>query len=481
MSAVGRLAPHPGRMASTPRNLVLLTACLAGCGGDDGNGSMDTDPGTSSSATEGMTSPTTTASSTGTTADPDGSTSTGDEDPTTNGNTVGESSSGEPIEAVSFLVVDRQGEPLEGAEVAIGTADGVTEGSTDAEGRVRFEGVMPATVEYVIAWREGHRFTADYRVSTGMQPDYPIEVQSLEATPPELVTVSGSIFGKAEPGNTVVISSTRGPLQNIVFSFDDSYQIGVPPEQAFSLVAVELDDSTFAYTERGYTQDLHGWTVASSDGVDEPAEIDLDFDTPTTPSIYAGYFTTPEDPLLLAEGYPNSNVVNPGGSALIGLPTYFDIADTGDRYNLEMEWLDLPGEPARTILEVATYDEREISTFQLVDGLPALRHSSTFLPPAYPTAETFAIDETIAWPAIDGHEQAQLHVYGDEVPIGTVIVPGNATEVTIPALPSAAEPAVVFAGALHGAISTCAEELEDEQRPCRMHSRGPNFALTLPR
>jgi hypothetical protein len=234
--------------------------------------------------------------------------------------------------------------PAVGAVVALDTAEGRLEATTDAEGRAYFEGfewsgesvdVTIATLDYVIMSRLGLG-----EADTNEAGELELEIYALGVSN-SAVEISGPVLNKQADSHDV-IASIGGPE-----GFWDSastWSASIAPDQPFSLVALELD-----YLDGGANavdNPIFGWFTLEHPGVSEDTEVAIDFAMPTSPDYVAGSFGVPErpdSPLRVSNFgfiYATAGLTTgPTSSQLIGRATASSLSADGNTIDYELEYV----------------------------------------------------------------------------------------------------------------------------------------------
>jgi hypothetical protein len=233
--------------------------------------------------------------------------------------------------------------PAVGAVVALDTAEGRLEATTDAEGRAYFEGfewngesvdITIAALDYVMMSRLGLR-----EADTNEAGEIELEIHALGMSD-SVVEIWGPALNMQDGWN-VIIASIGGPegFAGIVQGWSASFA----PNQPFSLVALETN-----YLDGGANTVLSpilGWFTLEHPGVSEDTELPIDFAMPTAPEYAAGSFglpARPDSPLRVDNvGYVNvvAELTTDPNSQLIGRTTSSTLRDDGNTFDYELEYV----------------------------------------------------------------------------------------------------------------------------------------------
>jgi len=347
--------------------------------------------------------------------------------------------------------------PVDGVTVALDAPGGErTELTTDAEGRVTFEGLdWSLGTAAITLYKEGYALGS--RVGLEEQAEeLKASLASLEAfPPPDFVELSGTAT-MVDAAHDLVVSTT---IPNEIFSqTGPDWTLPVMPGQDFTLVALESSIASGG-TGREVDRTIHGWLMADHTAVTAPATIALDFTSPVTPSTVHGSFTLPArvGSRLRTAGYGLVSVYSDTSyTGLIGNSTYSDVSADGNSIDYDVEWVEPAGLEPATVFFVVSGDE---FTRAIVEGYPtAGAHDAGLLDLPVLTVPATAstrhpLHDPMQWELYDTGVRVVVYVIRDDQVVWVVRAADDSTTLTVPDAPSTADTATLLGtGLLEGTL-----------------------------
>jgi hypothetical protein len=332
---------------------------------------------------------------------------------------------------------------------------GRTELTTDAEGRVTFEG---------LDWSLGTAATTLYKDGYALASRVGIEEQAEElklsiyameeVPPPEFVELSGTAT-MADPTHTLTVSAT---IPNEIFSLEGpAWTLPVMPGLEFTLIGVE--SSFNSTTGREIDRTIHGWLMADHAAVTAATTVALDFTTPAAATTVSGSFTLPSraDSRLRTAGYGLVSVYSDNYyTGLIGNSTHSDVSGDGNSIAYDVEYVQPAGAEPMTVFFVVTGDEFSRA---MVGGYPtAGAHDAGLLDlPLLTVPATMStrhpLHDPMQWQLFDTDVRVLVYLFRDEQTVWTVRGPDDATTIAIPDPPAGVDTtALLGTGLLEGTL-----------------------------
>jgi hypothetical protein len=360
--------------------------------------------------------------------------------------------------ALDFLVVEQPPGPIDGGlppvpgvAVAADLPGGAhVESTTGADGIVHFDGVdFSKGTMTVTAWKNGYvaesylNGTEEWVKKWGsVMVIYP------KAGPTEL-KVSGAIKNLHGPKDNVGIGST-GTTNFLNLTGPKSYTFSSRIREHFTMVAV---DETFALTGRDLAMPILGWARIDHNAIAAPTTIDIDFvankAVPVTAHTTWTLPTRADSPIRTG----TTAILNTyNGNDCDGFTTASKVSTSGDQIDVDHEHLDLSDvAPTETYYILRTMpSEYPFSQTQrhgapvdgtVIDGFldtPDITQPTDLVTPA-------PIKDPITWKKYDDDTSGGLTLVDMSGPVFYILVENHTdTTITIPALPKAADPAIVL-------------------------------------
>lgn len=372
-------------------------------------------------------------------------------------------------DTLNFEVFDPAGPVVEGVVIAVDHVDGSrVELVTDADGSASVEmdiddfagaisHVDGRSLTVVTATWGREDWGDDETIgmfSWSLEP-----VDSTVTTTPyaDWVTISGALLHKAELHSSALVSTT---IPGWAYQADDtiSYEIGVPPGQAFTMVALEFQPDPDWGEDRIIDHVFHGWATLDQPGLTEDTVIDVDFADAAEPTYVSGSVPMPQNELLATGGAFYMELL--GDAAWVGFSSHTEVGDDEAHFDFEAEYLSLAGTTPGAWLSVTT-TEGAGSYLSLSDWLPVEGAQDPGLPePPHRTAPLgagpFAWDAKVAW---EEAEYPVISYWADAGQVGVVYVGNDEEEYTMPAFPSSSTR--LSTGTHLGEVATCTSTNED--------------------
>jgi hypothetical protein len=395
---------------------LLLAACSSDPSADDAHSTTNPGESDSDDATNDTTNDTT--------AD-----STGEEQPSL------------VIVVVATSPHPEPNKPAVNAVVALDTANGRFETTTDAEGRAYFEGFewSGETVDVTIGAID-HVLTSRLDLAesdTNPTGELEFEIQAL-GVPDNTVEVSGSVLAKEADWHDV-IASIGGPE-----GFWDSaleWSTGIAPDQPFTVVALEVD-----FLDGGpntVDNPIFGWFTLEHPGVSEDTQIDIDFAMPTAPDFAVGSYGVPErpdSPLHVTNfGFVYTMAQTTG--QMIGRASATSMTDDGNTVDYEIEYVTPATVPdPQTCFRVVSQVGPYIST-TCVPGFPGAGPQDVELLDVteIPFVADRSLYDPVEFEVYDADVVPELHITQAADLVWLVIGPEDATSLTVPQPPTGFE------------------------------------------
>lgn len=383
--------------------------------------------------------------------------------------------------------------PIEGATVALDGPGGRVEMQSGADGRVTFTELDLSAPHMVTAYVTGRSaLTLAGLTAEGLaSPDNPfvladgavaVGLGELPDDQSTWVTVSGTAQNMVDAGNVLTVS-VEGAPGTVHQRAGTGWSVDVPPGVDFAIIAGEAEPLPVEDRVRASVSMFHQALRMEVSAVTEDTELVLDFADPDTTAAVetaSGSFVIPESPFF----DPNVPVLLMRGTqgrgfALLGLTTRLELL--GGRFEYDIVYVPAAGGEEETITQIFVNDPPRFSVANLAgihvgtDDLdPRLLEPLDPVRPAFGTSQP--IGDAITWDAVTDSQGLGLSVLVDDRVVWQVAMPTTATEVTLPALPSAADADGLLDGdSLEGRLFTC--RLAEGQPFCDRFANGRAFEL----
>jgi hypothetical protein len=336
--------------------------------------------------------------------------------------------------------------PAVNAVVALDTAEGRLEATTDAEGRAYFEGfewsgesvdVTAGALDYVMMSRLDLG-----EADTNEAGELELEIYALGVSD-SVVEISGPVLNKQADSHDV-IASVGGP--DGFWGSASMWSANIAPDQPFSLVALELD-----YLDGGpnsVDNPIFGWFMLEHPGASEDTELAIDFAMPTSPEYAAGSFGVPERPdsPLRVDNFGFIYAVaeltmGPTSSQLIGRATASSLSPDGNTIDYDLEYV-TPAtvtDPHICFRVVSTVGPNYSTA--CIPGLPGDGAQDVDLLDAteVPFVSNRSLYAPVEFELHDVGVVPELHVAYGETLLWVVVGPEDATSLTVPQPPTGFE------------------------------------------
>jgi hypothetical protein len=335
--------------------------------------------------------------------------------------------------------------PAVGAVVALDTAEGRLETTTDVEGRAYFEGfewsgesvdVTIGALGYVMMSRLGLG-----EADTNEAGELEIEIYA-PGVSESAVAISGPFLNKQDDWHAV-IASIGGP--EAYAGVTPGWTASIAPDQPFSLVALEVD-----YPASLVDHPIFGWFTLEHPGVSEDTQdIAIDFSMPTSPEYAAGSYGVPErpdSPLRVSNfGFIYAVAELTTGSAyskLIGHATTSSLSADGNTVDYELEYVTTatatdPHTCFRVVSAVGPYYSTACIPGLPSDGVQDVDILDATVVPFVPNRSLY---DPIEFELHDVGVVPELRIaFSENLLIWVVVGPEDATSLTVPQPPTGFE------------------------------------------
>lgn len=361
---------------------------------------------------------------------------------------------------LAFLITDENGEPLEGAIVALDAPGGERkEGSSEADGSVTFDGVdWSAGNAAVTAYMPGHVVVssvdfdeAGFAEAQDENGEVQVGLTSLAPTAaPETVTVSGTAANLENASHLYTVNIFGA---NEVPFVEDSewggygsntFKITVPKGVPFRLQAFEYEYTALP-SGQGYERPIYGVMQMDLGPIDTDAtDVILDFaaDKVTTNTADVAMLLPTRPDSAMHDGSPYCFTCAKNSYYCEGWPTFLDISDDGNQFDMSFLWAEHPNLDGPNWFCRITKGE-EISQTS-VDGYPQDGSNGTILDvPQWVTpsdlTKSHPLHEPMEWAWTEPEITQVLAITNGGSVVWTVNGPSDATTITVPELPSTAD------------------------------------------
>jgi hypothetical protein len=334
--------------------------------------------------------------------------------------------------------------PAVGAVVALDTAEGRREATTDAEGRAYFEGfewsgesvdVTIGALDYVMMSRLGLG-----EADTNEAGELELEIYALGVSD-SAVEISGPIVNKQDNWHAVIVS-IGGPEG--YGTLRSGWWASIAPDQPFSVVALEVD-----YPANLVDYPIFGWFTLEHPGVSEDTEVAaIDFAMPTLPEYAAGSFGVPERPdsPLRVDNFGSIYAVaelttGPTYSKLIGYATASSLSADGNTVDYELEYVTPatatdPHTCFRVVSAVGPYYSTACIPGLPGDGVQDVDILDATVVPFVPNRSLY---DPVEFELHDVGVVPELRIAFSENLLWVVVGPEDATSLTVPQPPTGFE------------------------------------------
>jgi hypothetical protein len=331
--------------------------------------------------------------------------------------------------------------PAVGAAVALDTAEGRLEATTDAEGRAYFEGfqwsgesvdVTVGALDYVMVSRLDLG-----EADTNEAGELELEIYAIGVSD-SVVEISGPVLNKQADWHDV-IASIGGP--DVFWAPTSMWSASIAPDQPFSLVALELD-----YLNGGpntVDNPIFGWFTLEHPGVSEDTQLAIDFAMPTLPDYAVGSYGVPERPdsPLRVNNFGFVWVVSETSGQLIGRATASSLSDDGNTIDYELEYVTTAtAADPHTCFRVVSPVGPNYST-ACIPGLPGDGAQDVEILDAteVPFVSDRSLYDPVEFELYDEQVVPELHIAYDTTLLWVVTGPEDATSLTVPQPPTGFE------------------------------------------
>jgi hypothetical protein len=394
----------------------------------------------------------------------------------------------EPLAAnVLVEVVDRSGDAVIGAKVAMATDDGdFWIHATDGRGRTWFE-VHPDDVQAVVAARSGWTFAA---MDGDLLEDRVIAYEPITLTLErrerigKWVSVTGELQNLKPVTSSVVLSTTVADADFTTLASQGRFHARLPADQPFTLIGLQWRRPE-SPPPRGILREFVAWAHADSGWpLEDALTIDLDFGPEPAfapsdpPQAFAwtrhdvrGSLAAPSDPTLRDGGIADLSVhfIGSQGEDYLGGATYTAPSEEG--FNYAASWFAPIGSAVQTLVTVRGGGGMSGAW---LTGPPSVGTLDVelFSPPDVVTDGDDA-HGVVRWTASpdEGHDLTVLHVLRDGELLGQLFAPAYLRSASLPVMPTW-EAETELIGPLQLIVELCATD------PIR--NRCERFARTGP-
>ena len=339
--------------------------------------------------------------------------------------------------------------PAAGATVALDRpGGGRSEAITDEDGRTTFSDlVWSAGTAAATAYVEG--LTLDSRVGIVSEDD-PVELtlyRPANEAPETFVAISGMAVGMADETNWLQLSATASG--GFWTDYGPAWSALVAPGEPFTLAGWETDGMHDVWLG-GYSYPCPLWVVLDHPAITEPlAGVALPMGS-VSPERVRGRLRAPADFTTSLDGgelfigvYAGPN----GGS--LGFSSYCDTSADLAWKTYEVEFV-APASVTRPLTRYQLRDHDWYLTAVAVEGYPVAGTPDVeflMLPevvPPEPGAGGYPLHDPLTWRLEDDGVEVELWVNCGYRNMWRVIAPRNATTLTVPQEPSAADERSIF-------------------------------------
>jgi hypothetical protein len=388
------------------------------------------------------------------------------------------------VRVVTWVRPPGEFRPIGGATVALDApAGGVTEARTGADGRVTFSTLdWSAGPAAVTAHAEGFIVTSRVDV-TAAEGEVVLPCGPADgAAPTSWPVISGDAAGMLDESHGLGVTTTASIHGSA--GTGPSWQLAVPPDTPFTLVAQEQHpDGTTARI-------IDGWTMLEVPALAASTTLALDFATPLTPVPVTNSVRLPpraDSPLRSRTiAYWWATSLDSDLGLTVGQEETTVRAADGDTWDLHGEYVVVPGV------------EQPVAFYVLWEGMPRGLHAYAIVD-GYPTdgAQTFQfldvprmisppdaverhpLRDPIEWESFDEGTGIGLLIYRSGEPVWLIVAhpPTEATTMTVPHLPSTTSDAELLGTTNVRAQLFACSDLLPVQLTCRRATKTGQFVL----
>ena len=388
------------------------------------------------------------------------------------------------VRVVTWVRPPGEYRPIVGATVALDApGGGLTEARTGTDGRVTFSTLdWSAGPAAVTAHAEGFVVTSRVDV-TEAEGEVVVPCGAADgAAPAGWPVISGTAAGMLDEAHGLAVTTTASS-----YGWGDtgpSWQLAVPPDTAFTLVAQEQ------HPDGATARIIDQWAMLEVPALDTSTTLALDFATPLTPVSVTNSVSLPpraDSPLRSrAMAYWWASSLDSDLGLTVGQEEAAVRSADGNTWDMHGEYVVVPGVEQPVALYVLWEGlARGLYAYAIVDGHPTdgaqafqfLDVPRMISPPD--AVERHPLRDPIEWESFDEGTGIGLLIYRSGVLVWVIVAhpPTEATTLTVPHLPSTTSDATLLGTTnVRAQLFSCADLLPPS-RICRRATNTGQFVL----
>lgn len=379
------------------------------------------------------------------------------------GGSGGEGGGGGDTVSLDVTVVEFNGVTrIEGAGVAVDLSDSSrVEGVTDAQGEATLELPAGATIDFLIAHKDGYSFNgfAGSVLGTALQANF--WLMAAEDTT-SMLAVTGTATNMANPGTDYLqVAASAGT--SFLEEGATAYDILVEPSMDFTLLAMDIGLPVISGQD--VTRVFHSVVISEQTAITSAAVVDIDFATPTpSTTTFTTSLVLPADTVLATTGVAGINASTPnlwsgGTTTCTKNTTAFDctgeIWDVGAAITGSYYFVVTPegmtSNYGRSVGAVSSSGPSVGTVDMQFPNPPDLTSPSG----AGPHPVDTPVQYTVAAGGGD-YDVVAVNINAEDGRLIGIAQPDQtAGEITIPALPSTSDPGTLYESSMTFQIFTC--------------------------